>query len=52
MPDLYETDILLWSEQQRDLLRRLAAGEPVNEAPAGRTSSSKSTAWEASNCTP
>jgi hypothetical protein len=33
MPDLYETDILLWSERQRDLLRRLAAGEPVNEAP-------------------
>ncbi len=33
MPDLCETDILLWSEQQRDLLRRLAAGEPMNEAP-------------------
>ena len=33
MPDLYDTDILLWSEQQRDLLRRLAAGEPVNQTP-------------------
>jgi len=33
MADLYETDILLWSERQRDLLRRVAAGEPVNEAP-------------------
>lgn len=33
MADLYEADILLWSEQQRDLLRRVAAGEPVNEAP-------------------
>ncbi len=30
MADLYETDILLWSEQQSDLLRRLAAGERVN----------------------
>ena len=30
MDDLYETDILVWSEQQRDLLRRLAAGERVN----------------------
>jgi hypothetical protein len=33
MADLHEADILLWSEQQRDLLRRVAAGEPVNEAP-------------------
>jgi len=34
MSDLYDTDILLWSEQQRDLLRRIAAGgEPLNEAP-------------------
>jgi hypothetical protein len=33
MADLYEADILLWSEQQRDLLRRVAAGEPVNETP-------------------
>ena len=27
----YETDTLLWSERQADLLRRLAAGEHVNE---------------------
>lgn len=27
--DLYEHDILLWSEQQADLLRRVASGEPV-----------------------
>nr|WP_294504900.1 DUF29 domain-containing protein [uncultured Rhodopila sp.] len=33
MADLYEADILLWSERQRDLLRRIAAGEAVNEAP-------------------
>jgi hypothetical protein len=33
MSDLYDTDILLWSEQQADLLRRHAAGEPLNEAP-------------------
>jgi Domain of unknown function DUF29 len=33
MSDLYEADILLWSEHQRDLLRRLAAGEAMNEMP-------------------
>ena len=31
MNDLYEGDILLWSERQADLLRRRAAGELVNE---------------------
>jgi len=31
MSELYETDLLLWSEQQAALLRRLAAGEQVNE---------------------
>jgi hypothetical protein len=31
MSDLYESDILVWSEQQAKLLRRLAAGEHVNE---------------------
>ena len=30
--DLYDTDILLWSERQADLLRRHAAGERVNDA--------------------
>ena len=30
MSDLYQTDILEWSEQQADLLRRVAAGERVN----------------------
>ncbi len=33
MGDLYDDDILLWSERQSDLLRRIAAGEPVNERP-------------------
>jgi hypothetical protein len=33
MSDIYNDDILLWSEHQAELLRRLAAGEPVNEAP-------------------
>jgi hypothetical protein len=33
MGDLYETDILSWSEHQAELLRRVAAGEPVNETP-------------------
>jgi hypothetical protein len=28
---LYDTDILLWSEQQAELLRRLARGERVND---------------------
>ena len=27
----YDTDILTWSERQAELLRRRAAGEPVNE---------------------
>lgn len=31
MNDLYETDILEWSEHQAALLRRLAAGEQVND---------------------
>ena len=33
MSDLYDGDILRWSEHQSDLLRRVAAGEPVNERP-------------------
>jgi hypothetical protein len=33
MSELYDEDILLWSERQGDLLRRIAAGEPVNERP-------------------
>ncbi|MBL6077770.1 DUF29 domain-containing protein [Belnapia sp. T18] len=32
MDGLYDRDILLWSEQQAELLRRLAAGERVNDA--------------------
>lgn len=33
MPDdLYESDILVWSEKQAALLRRLARGERLNEA--------------------
>jgi hypothetical protein len=32
MPDsLYDTDVLVWSEHQADLLRRLAKGERLNE---------------------
>lgn len=31
MSDLYEADILAWSEQQTDLLRRHAAGELSND---------------------
>src|SRR6187401_3455093 len=33
MSETYESDILLWSEHQAELLRRVARGEPVNEAP-------------------
>ena len=32
MDSLYDTDALAWSEQQADLLRRLAGGERLNEA--------------------
>jgi hypothetical protein len=32
MGDLYDTDVMLWSEHQSELLRRRAAGELVNEA--------------------
>ena len=32
MDSLYDADFLLWSEQQANLLRRLAAGERVNDA--------------------
>ena len=31
MSDLYDTDILLWSEQQSALLRRIASGETIND---------------------
>ena len=31
MSDLYDTDILTWSERQTELLRRVAAGERVND---------------------
>jgi hypothetical protein len=32
MSDLYDTDIVTWSERQAELLRRRAAGELVNDA--------------------
>ncbi|HTB45465.1 MAG TPA: DUF29 domain-containing protein [Acetobacteraceae bacterium] len=32
MSDLYDTDVVLWSEQQAALLRRRAAGHLVNDA--------------------
>jgi len=31
MSDLYDTDVVAWSERQADLLRRVAAGERVND---------------------
>ena len=31
MKDPYETDVVAWSERQADLLRRMAAGERVND---------------------
>jgi hypothetical protein len=33
MRDLYDQDILVWSERQAELLRRLDAGQPTNERP-------------------
>jgi Domain of unknown function DUF29 len=35
MGDLYEDDFLLWSESQATLLRRLTAGERVNDRDLG-----------------
>jgi hypothetical protein len=32
MGDLYDTDIVVWSEEQTALLRRVAAGERLNDA--------------------
>jgi hypothetical protein len=32
MSDLYDEDVLLWSERQAELLRRRTAGELVNDA--------------------
>jgi hypothetical protein len=32
MSDLYDADILAWSERQGELLRRIAAGERVDDA--------------------
>lgn len=29
----YDSDFLVWSERQAELLRRVSAGEPVNEQP-------------------
>jgi len=31
MGDLYYTDVVIWSERQAALLRRMAAGERVND---------------------
>ena len=31
MSDLYDTDVLSWSERQAELLRRVASGERVND---------------------
>jgi hypothetical protein len=33
----YDTDILIWSERQAELLRRRAAGELITEADLGRS---------------
>ncbi len=33
MSDLYNEDILIWSEHQADLLRRIGAGQSSNEIP-------------------
>lgn len=33
MSEMYDADVLEWSEHQAQLLRRHAAGEPVNERP-------------------
>ncbi len=50
MSNLYEEDILLGSEHQAELLRRLAAGEPVNERPDRANIIEESRAWDANKC--
>ena len=32
-PNGYDTDVVIWSEHQAELLRQLARGKPANEAP-------------------
>ncbi|MDQ2804676.1 MAG: DUF29 domain-containing protein, partial [Pseudomonadota bacterium] len=51
MSDIYDADILSWSEQQAALLRQVAAGERVNEADLDWLNIiERSRAWDASNC--
>jgi len=52
MTDLYDADILAWSEHQAALLRRRAAGELVNEADLDWPNlADEIEAWEVNNCT-
>jgi hypothetical protein len=44
MSELYDEDVLLWSERQARLLRRRAAGELVNDAELPRAKSVASVA--------
>ena len=50
--DLYEADILEWSEQQSRLLRRLAAGERVNDQVDWGNVVEEIEARAMNNCTP
>jgi len=45
MSDLYESDVVEWSERQAALLRRVAAGEAVNEPPDWLNIAEEIDAW-------
>ena len=47
----YDTDILIWSERQAALLRRVAAGERVNDQVDWENVIERSKAWAASSGT-
>jgi hypothetical protein len=49
MSNSYEADILTWSERQADLLRRVGAGEKVNDQVDWTTSLRRLRAWGAAN---
>ena len=49
--DLYERDILAWSEHQAELLRRLGRGEQVNDVDWANLAEAPKT-WVGLNCTP
>jgi hypothetical protein len=51
MSDLYDTDVVIWSERQAPLLRQRADGELVNVADIDRRNVAEtSRTWGEANC--